>query len=55
MEPVTLNEKDMAAIEVAAKRVWLKLADDIYSKDFLDRILNALENYRKRESHPSEA
>jgi TRAP-type C4-dicarboxylate transport system substrate-binding protein len=46
MKPVTLSQKDMAAIKAASKRVWFKLADDVYSKDFLNKILKELRAYR---------
>ena len=48
IKPVTLSEKDMETIEAAAKKVWEKLTGKIYSKDFLDRVLKELENFRSR-------
>ncbi len=46
IKPVTLSEKDMETIEAAAKKVREKLTGKIYPKDFLDRVLKELENYR---------
>ena len=40
----------MAEIDVAAKRVWNNLADKVYSKAFLDKILQELENYRNKKN-----
>jgi hypothetical protein len=48
IKPVTLNEKDMATIDAAAKRVWEKLAGKVYSKAFLDKILKELEDFRNK-------
>ncbi len=48
IKPITLGEKDMEAIEVAVKRVWEKLTGKVYPKDFLDRVLKELENYRSK-------
>lgn len=48
IKPVTLNEKDMAIIDAAAKRVWKKLAGKVYSKALLDRILKELEEFRQK-------
>ncbi len=50
IKPIKLNDKDMAEIDAAAKRVWNKLADKVYSKNFLDRILQELENYRNKKN-----
>ena len=48
IKPVTLNEQDMAAIDAASKKVWEKLADDLYPRDLLDRILKELEDFRNK-------
>jgi hypothetical protein len=48
IKPVTLSKDDMTQIDAAAKKVWAKMADDLYTKDFLDRILKELEDFRKK-------
>lgn len=48
IKPITLGEQDMKTIEAAAKRVWEKLADKIYPKAMLDRVLKELESYRSK-------
>jgi TRAP-type C4-dicarboxylate transport system substrate-binding protein len=47
IKPVSLSASDMATIEAASKRVWTKLAGDLYPKSLLDRVLKELENFRK--------
>ncbi|UCD85836.1 MAG: TRAP transporter substrate-binding protein DctP [Deltaproteobacteria bacterium] len=48
IKPITLGEKDMETFEAASKKVWEKLTDKIYTKDFLDRVLKELESYRSK-------
>jgi TRAP-type C4-dicarboxylate transport system substrate-binding protein len=50
IKPIKLSDKDMAEIDAAAKQVWNNLADKVYSKAFLDKILQELENYRNRKN-----
>jgi len=50
IKPIKLSDKDMAEIDAASKRVWEKLADKVYSKVFLDKILKELENYRNKKN-----
>jgi len=47
IKPVTFNKQDMATIDAASKRVWNKLADGLYPRDLLDRVLKELEAYRQ--------
>jgi TRAP-type C4-dicarboxylate transport system substrate-binding protein len=48
IKPVRLSEQDMATIDAASKRVWDKLAGELYPKELLDRILKELEAFRKK-------
>jgi len=50
IKPIELNDKDMAEIDAAAKRVWDMLADKVYSRAFLDKILKELENFRNKKN-----
>jgi len=50
IKPIKLSDKDMAEIDAAAKKVWYELADKVYSKAFLDKILNELKNYRSKKN-----
>jgi TRAP-type C4-dicarboxylate transport system substrate-binding protein len=48
IKPVRLDDKDMATIDTAAKRVWETLADKLYSRALLVKILNELEDFRNK-------
>jgi len=47
IKPVTLSKADMDKIEAASKRVWYKLADKVYPKSLLERVLKELEKFRQ--------
>lgn len=49
MEEIELSEEDVEKLENISKNVWNKLAGKLYSKEFLDKILKELEEYRKRQ------
>jgi hypothetical protein len=48
IKPVSLGEKDMAAIDAAAKMVWEKLAGKLYSRALLNKILKELRSFRHK-------
>lgn len=47
IEEVELSEEDMRKLESASRNVWNKLAGKLYRREFLDKILKELEEYRK--------
>jgi len=48
MRPVTLSSEDLANLQNVAPRVWKRLEGKLYSKELLNKILSALEQYRSK-------
>ena len=49
IKPVTLSQEDMLAFSQAAERVRTNLAGKAFPEDFMQEILQALEEYRAEE------
>ncbi len=50
IQEIELSEDDMKRIEEISRNVWYKLAGKLYSKEFLDKILNELQQFRKNKN-----
>jgi TRAP-type C4-dicarboxylate transport system substrate-binding protein len=49
IQQIELGEEDIKRLESASRNVWYKLAGKLYSKEFLDKILKELEEFRKKQ------
>lgn len=47
IKKITFSKEEMDIFEVAAQKVWYQLADKLYPKEFLEKILYELDEFRK--------
>lgn len=48
IQEIELSDEDMKKLETASRNVWYKLEGKLYTKEFLDKIIKELEEFRKK-------